>query len=355
MRAGWCRPSAAWFIPAAPVLERGFRVVVESMLARIGARRRTAEAGEPGRRFMLAWARTSLPLQQARIAALLHLGSLALAAGALLALYLRGLAFEFGAGWDSTFLTADAVHRWLSLVLAPALALTGQTLPEATQLEQLRFSRGGAGPAAMWIHLHALSLVIVMLPRALLAAIATGRGLRLVRRFPIPFDDDYFKHRLQWLARARGGPGRRVVLLPYGCRVEQAQREALATAFEHDAGPGVTIDLRPTIASGTDRALEAAGTLDIGDGGLVALFALSATPERETHGDFLRQLMALASARATSCRAMVDESGYRARLAAADRERRLDERRRAWRSLLAEVGAGEPWFVDLSAGEARAA
>ncbi len=52
---------------------------------------------------------------------------------------------------------------------------------------------------------------------------------------------------------------------------------------------------------------------------------------------------------------MIDESGYRARLAPVDRERRLDERRRAWRKLLAEAGAGEPWFVDLTAAEVDAA
>lgn len=318
-------------------------------LQHLGARRRAAASSEPAQRFALAWARASQPLQHARIAAVLHLAALALAGGAVLALYLRGLVFEFAAGWDSTFLDAQAVRIWLSVVLGPALALTGQVLPDAAQLDALRFSRGGAEPAARWIHLYALTAALVLLPRALLALTAIARGMRLERAFPLPLDDPYYQRRLQWLAHARDLPGRRVVLLPYGYRVDAAHQAALATLLEHEFGRGLTIEQRPTIPAGAeDDDLDSLAPSGSGAGLLVALFALTATPERETHGEFLRRLGAHCAAPASSCRVMIDESGYRTRLAVGDRERRVDERRRAWTRLLADVGAGEPWFVDLN-------
>ena len=87
----------------------------------------------------------------------LHLAAVAVAAGALAAMYLRGLGLEYRAGWDSTFLDAQAVHRWLNLLLGPASALSGIALPEPAQLEALRFSTGPGENAARWIHLYALT------------------------------------------------------------------------------------------------------------------------------------------------------------------------------------------------------
>ena len=114
-------------------------------------------------------------MHQARIARALHIGAAAFALGALASLYARGLAFEYRAGWDSTFLDADGVQRLLAVVLWPATALAGFPLPDAPTLAALRFSTGPGENAARWIHAHAIGVVaVVVLPRLLLAASRAG-------------------------------------------------------------------------------------------------------------------------------------------------------------------------------------
>ena len=103
------------------------------------------------------------------------------------------------AAWCSTTASAGKapssmpaqVHALLSVLLAPALALSGQTLPDVAALQALRAPQPGAS-AAPWIHLYALQLVLlVVLPRLLLAlwaraarAPAAGRTCRC--RWPSP-------------------------------------------------------------------------------------------------------------------------------------------------------------------------
>ena len=79
-------------------------------------RRRREHASPALARFAVEWARLRQPFVTASFAAVLHAAAAALALGALASLYLRGLAFEYRAGWDSTFLgprgsTPAAVDR----------------------------------------------------------------------------------------------------------------------------------------------------------------------------------------------------------------------------------------------------
>ncbi len=154
--------------------------------------------------FAADWARAGRPLHQARIVRALHLAAAAFALGALASMYARGLAFEFRAGWDSTFLDAAGVRRLLAVLLWPATAGTGFVLPDATALEALRFSRGPGQNAARWIHAYAASvLALVVLPRLALAALAAWRAERLSQRFPIDLGDGYFQTLAQRLAATR--------------------------------------------------------------------------------------------------------------------------------------------------------
>ena len=63
------------------------------------------------------WLTLSAPLMSARVAAILHAAAFAFALGAIASLYLRGIVFDYRAGWESTFLAAGEVHRILALVL----------------------------------------------------------------------------------------------------------------------------------------------------------------------------------------------------------------------------------------------
>lgn len=301
--------------------------------------------------FAADWARASLPLQTARLTTALHLAAAALAAGAIGGLYLRGIAFEFRAGWDSTFLGADSVAWLLQAVLGPAAALTGQVLPDATQLEALRFSRGPGDHAARWIHLHAVTATaVVLLPRGLLALAAGWRAARLQRQFPLALDEPYFQRLRQELAHARRQSALSVAVLPYSYQVAADRLPVLATLLSAELGPGLAPTLLPSLAMGDEDELAHSPLARCAPGTVpVALFAATATPERELHGAFLRALQTQGPpATASAPRlALVDESGLRRRLAGPDRALRIEQRRQAWRSLLDETGH-RALFVDLT-------
>jgi hypothetical protein len=75
------------------------------------------------------------------------------------------------------------------------------------------------------------------------------------------------------------------------------------------------------------------------------VFPLTATPEREHHGAFLRALDAQAGRERVL--ALVDESGFRQRFGA-EAQARLVQRRAAWEAVLSAEGH-EPVFADLAA------
>ena len=114
----------------------------------------------------------------ARGTTVMHWAAAALALGALLAMYWRGLVFDYQALWQSTFLSVQSAHTLISFVLSPAAWLSGifggSALPDLASFEQLRapaMNGGNVGEnAARWIHWYAITVfLVVLLPRCLLA------------------------------------------------------------------------------------------------------------------------------------------------------------------------------------------
>ncbi len=312
------------------------------------------------------WWALSAPLQVARGTALLHAGAAALALGAVLAMYGRGLVFDYQAGWDSTFLQPAQVQRLLGWLLGPASAISGLALPDADTLAGLRLASGGGEGAAPWIHRWAITLgVVVVLPRLLLALWAWARARRLALQLPLP--DDEAIRRLLHEAADHGAPRRRLKLLPYSYQLDEARQSALGPAMAAWLGPALALELQPTLPLGAEDTLSDwlpavlapadAATAAQPPGLIVLLFAMTATPERESHGAvvaaLLRALAALPAPR-PKLQVAVDESGFRQRLAGADAAVRLAQRRAAWEALLRDHGV-VPGFIDLSGGVAAAA
>jgi hypothetical protein len=301
-----------------------------------GLLRRRADDAPVAARFAADFARATAPLQAARAAAALHAAAAALALGVLASLYLRGLAFEYRAGWDSTFLDAAQVRALLGTVLGPASTLSGISLPDVARLDALRFSSGGGENAARWIHLHALTaLLVVLLPRTLLAWRAAAAARRLADALPLPLGEPYFER----LLRERRGRPLAAQVLPYSYRLGERQRDGLHARLGERFGR-VELRLDEVPLGGEDDAARWAGPLPDGARRIV-LFALTATPEAEHHGAFVDALRA-----AAPFDVWIDESGFRERIAD---EARREQRRDAWRRLLAAHGV-EPQFVDLGAG-----
>ncbi len=297
-------------------------------------------------RFAADWAARGEVLRAAHLVALLHAGAALLALGALASLYLRGLVFEFRAGWDSTFLGPDAVHAIAAALYGPASAVSGIALPGADEIARLRFAHGSGENAARWIHLQALTVVaFIVLPRAVLAAVATAKARRLARRFPLPLTDAYYRR-----LRPRDAEGSAVCVLPYGYRFPDARFGALQRALEEQTAGRVALELAEPVVPGSEDAdalrlpPEAASAQM-----LVVLFALTATPERETHGSFARAVAAR-HANETTVRVWIDETDFRAHFGA-DGDARRAQRRDAWRRMLADESL-EPEFVDFTPARA---
>ena len=179
-----------------------------------------------------------------------------------------------------------------------------------------------------------------------------GSGVRSkadAQQVPLPLQGGYFQA-LRLEAPARAQP---VNVLPYSFALDDAQRAALPTALALHLGAGAQAALSPSLPMGAEDDLPRHLPTPLADT-VVALFALSATPERETHGAFVRALAAALPGRCT-LRVMVDESGYRARLGggagggAGGGDQRLQQRRQAWQRLLADLALPTPVFIRLAA------
>lgn len=290
--------------------------------------------------FGESWMRGSAPLLAARVATVLHTAALALALGAVAGLYLRGLVFEYRAGWASTFLDASQVREILSLFLGPASAVTGIPIADVPRLEAIRFAPDHPGEnAAPWIHLYAATVALaILLPRALLALGTWLRARSLAAGFPLALEDPYFRK----LVRHVSGDAAPVRVVPYGYHLPPQGALSLQSAIRRTLGARAELSIAPAVEFGGEDALSDDVVPQQPMALVGALFSLAATPEAENHGVFLDRLIARAGGAPVV--AILDEAGFRRRFAS--QPQRLEERRDAWRDVLAPFGF-DPVFVDL--------
>ncbi len=323
-------------------------------LARGLARLTRAASGSPERRgalpaaaFLQDWARASATLIAARIGRVLHVGAMGFALGALGGMYLRGLAFEYRAGWESTFLDAHGVRMLLGAVLGPASALTGIALPDDSGYEALRFAAGPGVIAAPWLNLFAVTVAIVVLaPRLLLALGDRWIEARHASRFPLRLDEAYF----QRLTRVLRGTPATIRVLPYSYHLSPGAALGLSELLTRTFGRRATVSVAPGVAFGDEDTVDARA-LAGGATVLAPVCALTATPEPENHGVFIERIAEAAGA-AAELVVVVDESGFQRQFPAEIARR--TERRALWRQFL-ETRKGAAVFVDLEQPDLPAA
>jgi Protein of unknown function (DUF2868) len=310
------------------------------------------QRGSPLARYAQLWAPHGTPLGLARAALLMHAAAAALALGLMGGLYARGLALEFRASWESTFLQADQVATVLRVGLAPASALTGIGVPDAAGIEALRVGAGSAagpaisptsskpgGPAAPWIHLYAATLLLwVVLPRTLLALWAWVRAWRLAHRVALPLQSPYFVRLLQDL-RVGSQAAQQLQVLPHGAAPSPQATLALQGWLLAAHGAGTQLQVAASTVYGQDVA--AGLQPPPGTTGRVAVVDLATTPEADTHGQWLAALHAAAPA--LPLLLLADEASFQTRMG--HLPGRLAERRAAWQALAAQHGAG---FVSVN-------
>ena len=278
------------------------------------------------------WARLAAPLNLQRAAAVLHTAAAALALGMIAGLYLRALVFDFRVGWQSTFLEPATVRSALAMLFAPASAVTAIPVPDVAAIGSMRITPDApqaSASAAPWIHLMSATLMlVVVLPRAVLAVLAFMRAWAGSRRVALPLDAPAFEPLLR---RHRGGPAQ-VRVLPYaaapGARAALGLRALLARLYGED--------LQLQMADTTPIGDEESATIREGGRAVtlrLALADLGATPESEHHGRFVQALQAAVPA--APVLVVVDEAAFVQRFAGLDG--RVDERRTAWRSWAAAL------------------
>ena len=287
-------------------------------------------------RFAADWPALAAPLWQRRAARLMHLCAAALATGAIAGLYLRGIALEYRAAWQSTFLDATDVARLLHVVLAPGSWLTGIAVPGAADLQAIGAASGGEN-AAPWIHLYAGTLLLVVIvPRLALAACAWIDERRQQARFPRVLAEPYFQRLLHaW----REGTAR-IAAVAYSYALAKPNADALTRILTRAFESAVDVQWLPPAAYGADDVpslppppLAAA----------IVVFNLNATPETENHGAFVSAMRAALAGR-VPLTAIVDTSDFDARFGTTPR---AEARRHAWEQVLGDAGAA-PLFVRLA-------
>ncbi|HYC53963.1 MAG TPA: DUF2868 domain-containing protein [Candidatus Binatia bacterium] len=304
---------------------------------------RTAVAARALRSYWQRWAAAATPLVAARIRLALHLAAAFVVLGAVTGMYARGLTLEYRASWESTFAGPETASSLLRVVLSPAAALLDVTLPDAAGLAAMRAPADG--PAAIWIHLWAVTAaLVVLLPRGVLAAAAWSRQARLSRRL----DVDPIGGSFRVLLAPDRGAGLAVDVLPYSYGVGGREADTLRELLHDVFGLQADVQIGAVVPYGEDAAYEGAPHVPGArrPACTVVVYGLVQSPEREVHGRFASELRAHAG-NGSCVLALVDSSAWHARLGSGE-ERRQAERQRAWDRVLHEAGL-PPLHVDLAA------
>jgi hypothetical protein len=331
--------AAAWY-------ERWLRRRVERWLRR--SEQFDAPLARALQAFVGEWHAAARPLLAAHATRLFHLAALTVALGLIAGMYWRGLTLEYVAAWQSTFLTPAGVRTALAAVYGPAATLSGIPLPRTdAEVAALAWTAGGVR-AAPWIHLIAVTAVLwIVVPRALLALLATLRAARLGRRAPLP---------PAALAQARDLLGAQGVdtggqpaeAVPYAFEPPAGAERALTRVLEAVLGANVRLVLRPPVAYGAeDEFLRAPGGYAPSADVVAIVCNLAGTPEAENHGALIAGLRDAARRRGRSGRALVvvDESAYARRMGEALAPR-VAERATTWLEFARGYGV-EAVVVDL--------
>jgi thiosulfate reductase cytochrome b subunit len=299
--------------------------------------------------FAREWFDAAHTLLLARASRVFHLAAAAAGITLIAGIYLRGLVLDYYAGWESTFLDAPAVRSLLALAYGPASFVTGIAIPDVNGVQAMRWVNGiGGTPAAPWLHLIAASiLLVVVLPRVVLALAATARVSRLSRSLSAPpgVANDFRNA----FGTAGGLVGDSVEALAYAYEPEPQSRAGLRALLGLVFGPGISVDWRSAVRYGEEddfiARLAAARQPDV----CALVFNLASTPEVENHGALLagvRDWIARKEGRAKVL-VIVDEAPYAARMTEGARP---TERREAWRQFVSSHGL-EACCVDLTSAD----
>ena len=178
-------------------------------------------------------------------------------------------------------------------------------------------------------------MLVVLAPRALLAAAAAARARRLARALPLDTSAGYFGR----LLRSGRGASVHAAVLPYSHAPDAPRAERLKALLHDVLGARAHVTLEEPLSYGGERVAQEhppEGATD--EAWSVLLFNLAQTPESEVHGRLLEELRRESRGERRGL-VIVDAAAWRERAADAPAlERRLAEKRRAWDRVARDVG-----------------
>lgn len=282
--------------------------------------------------FLRRWRKMNAPVVGARLKSLLHTIALILAASAILGMYVKGLANEYSAVWESTFFqNSEQLRPFLQTILGPAAAITGDEIPSAAEIEAIHWRESdevGGENAARWIHWYAITIgLFVLLPRAVFATIWRLRAARMVRTLPFRETDPRYFDRIISIS---SGAALDIALVPYTINPDETTKRGITKRLEDEFKRPLDLAWTETVAFGEEEnapAPEAAGEI-------IPIFNFAATPERETHLALYQTLLGHGPNPVKSV--ILETSSYDKKSDAfADAEERKQGRLEAWEKLFA--------------------
>ncbi len=278
------------------------------------------------------WKQITAPVIGARLKSLLHTTAFILAAAAIAGMYVKGLANEYTAVWESTFFEESAQLRpVLQTVLGPATAISGGEIPSIDELDTIRMTKGEevAGQnAARWIHWYAITVgLFVLIPRFLFAFIWRIKASALARTLPFrDVSSRYFEH----LLAVSTGDSVEVHIVPYGLAPNDPKKRVAIRALEEQFEKPLKVTWNAPIAFGEEDEFT---PTDQPDGSsLVPFYSLAATPEKETHLAVYQTLLGHAPNPVKW--ALIDPESYDEKLTFfPDADKRRFDREAAWSRL----------------------
>lgn len=241
--------------------------------------------------FYRRWAKLTLPMTYARAKTLLHSVAIALALSAVGGMYLKGLANEYRAVWESTFFSdGTSLRPFLEIVLGPAAAILGDDLPDPAALDALHWQSSEkeipGENAARWIHWYALTIgIYVIAPRLLFAGIWRWRVRNFEKTLPYrSISPGYFDH----LLAISTGAAREFHLVPYGISLEEGRKRLIERQLEAHLRSPVELHFEEPVGFGEEEDLS---SLELSSStNVVPFLNFSSTPEKETHLQLIRSL-----------------------------------------------------------------
>jgi hypothetical protein len=332
--------------PAHPLLH-SLEWVVRPTTARL-AGNPTLERGVS--RFASDWNQAAGRLTRARASRTLHVGAVMFALGILTGMFLRArYSAEYSAGWSGTWAGAEAeIALLLKLILGPASALTGIALPGVDRLRELRGAGENAGD---WLILWGVTAVlVVIIPRLVLALVQGARAELLARNIAVP--DDFYLRSLLRNALGRAGKAR---VVPYGFELSAETRERLTRLARSALGEKTVVHTDPGIPYGDEDEWLAREGHSLGNADqLIILFNLASTPEAENHGALVAGVRQRIGAAGTGLLVVLDDSSFRRKLRGqSSADSRIQERLETWKSVLA-ANAVTPATVTLDLADETA-